>query len=126
WIGSNATIGGTPGTANSVLSNIPDITPPSILSYAVTSSNTILLTFSEAIDIITAENPNLYLFSPKINIQQVTFGTDKKSAVLTLAENIEAGISYELKIFGISDCEGNSMAEKTFTILLGETPGFND
>lgn len=126
WIGSSASIGGTPGTANSVLNNTPDITAPSILSYALTSTNTVLLNFSEAVDIITAENPNLYLFSPIINIQQITFGTDKKSVILTLAENIEAGISYELLIFGISDCEGNSMEEKSFPILLGETAFFND
>lgn len=126
WTGSNASIGGTPGAANSVLSNIPDTIPPSILSYAVTSSNTVLLNFSEAVDVITAENPNLYLFTPEIDIQQVVFSADKKSAILTLAENIEAGVSYELKIFGISDCEGNSMEEKTFPILLGETPYFND
>ncbi len=126
WIGSNASIGGTPGTANSVLNNTPDITAPSILSYAVTSTNTILLNFSEAIDLITAENPNLYLFSPVINIDQITFSADKKSAVLNLAENIEVGVSYELLIFGISDCEGNSMVEKTFTILLGEVANFND
>src|SRR5690606_1833493 len=31
-----------------------------------------------------------------------------------------------LKVFGINDCEGNSMEEKTLNILLGATAGFSD
>lgn len=126
WTGSNSSTGGTPGAANSVLNDVPDVTAPDIVSYSASTPGIITLTFSEGVDIVTAENPNLYEISPAVTVQQVTFSADRKVATLLLSENLQAGIQYQLKVFGINDCEGNSMPEKTLTILLGAVAGFND
>lgn len=126
WIGSSSSTGGTPGSANSVLNDVPDIIAPDIVSHSVSTPGVVTITFSEGVDIVTAENPNLYELSPTVSVVQVTFSSDRKVATLTLSENLQAGISYQLKVFGINDCEGNSMEEKTLNILLGATAGFND
>ncbi len=126
WVASNNASGGTPGTANSVLNNTPDVTAPSVLSHTLTAEDIVTITFSEAVDIITAENPNLYEFSPEVIVQSVTFDSDRKVARLNLDGRISAGVMYQLKIFGISDCEGNNMAETTLNIFLGESAAYND
>lgn len=126
WIGSNDSRGGTPGQANSVINNVPDRTAPSIIAHTLSSPSIITITFSEAVDIVTAENPNLYEISPNIPVESVTFNSDRNIAILQLAQPIQNGIAYEVKVFGISDCEGNSMEETTFILFLGEKAAYND
>ncbi|MCO5230791.1 MAG: lamin tail domain-containing protein [Chitinophagales bacterium] len=127
WIASTSDIGGTPGAANSVLNNLPDLTSPSVLSYTISATNEIRIIFSEPIDIVTAENPNLYLFSPSnLQVQSVSFNSGKDIISLLLSGDIIAGEPYNLRVFGINDCEGNIMTDTTLNIILGENAQFND
>ncbi len=126
WIASSSSNGGTPGTANSVLDNTPDTIPPLLFSYSVQDSKTILLSFSEPVDIITSENPNLYILSPNVEIQTVLIAPDAKNITLLLESEMQKGIEYTLRILGISDCEGNSTDEILIEIFLGDIAEFND
>ncbi|MFK7806727.1 MAG: lamin tail domain-containing protein [Saprospiraceae bacterium] len=49
WIASNASIGGTPGTENSVLNNVPDAQGPKLLGATPIGNNQVRLTFDEIV-----------------------------------------------------------------------------
>lgn len=126
WKASNSASGGTPGSVNSITEDVPDVTPPAIVSYTVVDDSQIRILFSEAVDVVLAENINLYIFSPAIEVVSVQFDSELKEATLVLSDAIQKGIEYELTVFGISDCEGNMIEETKLDIFLGEQAQFND
>ncbi|MCZ2393888.1 MAG: lamin tail domain-containing protein [Chitinophagales bacterium] len=127
WIAAVSDLGGTPGYANSVLENLPDLKSPEILSYSIFSPNEVKIVFTESVDIVTATNPLLYLFSPStLNVQSVSFNSNNDIATLLLSTDLVSGESYSLQIFGINDCEGNIMTDTILNVILGEAARYND
>ena len=126
WKASVSPLGGTPGAKNSVEDDTPDIDGPIVTGAEIEDSDKVKITFSEAVDLVTAVNPGLYNFFPTLPVSSVYFDTDRKTAHLILQSNIVKGQAYQLQIIGISDCEGNSMNDTLVTLLLGEKVKFNE
>ncbi len=107
WRASIATAGGTPGKENAVFDPSSDLLPPKLLAAVATSTKEIELIFDEAIDETAAENAS-YTFAPDLQIIDIQVIADDLNIVsLTIADDLEQKIIYEISVENITDCEGN-------------------
>jgi hypothetical protein len=119
---SEASIGGTPGAANSVLLIVPDNFGPNIQLVKALSADSVRIDFDETINgamvptaIITA--------SPAISISDKKYLPGYPNSIfLKLAEVLTPNAPYEVAVSEISDCSGNSIDQSTGTLILGLTP----
>ncbi|MEP6648146.1 MAG: lamin tail domain-containing protein, partial [Saprospiraceae bacterium] len=117
WVASANLKGGTPGLINSQWSTTPDLEGPSIVSLFTASTTTLVLRFDEAIESILMLNPNLYVFDPVLNVQQVEL-INSSSVRITLAQPLQQNIIYHLLPITSLDCLGNP-SEASDTIVFG-------
>lgn len=125
WSGSDDPTGGTPGLENSIFDDTPDTEAPVLEDYLVQSSTQIVLEFSEVMD----ENSlidGVYSWNQGISTLNVLPGPDLLSALITLSDPLQTGVSYQLTISGQTDCEGNLIQETSIEILIGEIPLFGE
>jgi len=126
WKVSKDLSGGTPGRENSVLDINPDHENPFINNITIIDSSSILITYSEPIN-INIINPNdLYQFEPFLNIFKIEEFPYYSDTHLLHTQEIDAGFIYKLFISGISDCSGNNISDTTVTLGIGKQPEFND
>lgn len=111
WAESENSLGGTPGTQNSVAKNNPDALLPNIARAALVNSTTLGITFTESLDSAFSTNVSFYSVNNGVgnpaNIQAVQY--DFKRILLQFAQPFQAGIIYTIKVNGIKDCIGNSI-----------------
>ncbi len=112
WRATQASIGGTPGAVNSVDGPFEDTVVPSVLFVRFDGPQTIVLTFSETMD-IGIEEVSRYL------IQE----TNQTPLIATLSENEEeifllfdtefaANAQYTLTLTDLFDCSGNTFSDQ--------------
>lgn len=122
--------GGTPGAVNAALSLTPDATQPSLLSAFPESATTVLLTFSEGLDKVNANNVAGYSFEPTLDLLSATqSNTDRRIVTLQLGTSLQAGQVYKLTVNQlITDCAGNSIPANSPEIRVGlpEIPAVGD
>lgn len=109
WIASEAIMGGTPGTQNSVFENKPDLTGPKLISAIPISAKLIRIKFDEKLQ---AAEPvaSAFSFTPTLTINTISFSdASLKSILLTLAEDIRPSIRYSLTAQNVFDCNGNEI-----------------
>jgi hypothetical protein len=120
WIASNWILGGTPGSVNSVYSNIPDTTAPLIELALALAPNFLELQFNEGMDSSSLENA-LLSFNPSLTIQNKYIqGSHPKAMTLQFNENLVGSQLYTFTLGPISDCWLNS-TERNGTFILPET-----
>lgn len=122
WTASNAALGGSPGTQNSVFSNAPDTQAPVLVSYQMVGPRSVQLTFSEPVSAIAPTaasfvHPDLFLF----NIQNRF--PNLENITLVFDQDLQVGTAYTLTIKDIDDCQLNKLAQVTITIGTGKEPG---
>lgn len=107
WIASEDTSGGTPGKQNSVFAEMVDNTGPKLISAFGISSDSVLLTFDEQIDLQDLIPANFSL-SDGLIIDEI-ISEDLKTIYLLLSESTEilGGQEYRLTVSNVSDCPGN-------------------
>lgn len=105
WRASNAAVGGTPGTHNSVFAVIPDIAPPTFTAVLVPSTTSLVLRFSEPMDAASIAT-GTYTITPSVAVQSAV-ATGADAATLLLAEELTIGQVYSISISGQRDCPGN-------------------
>lgn len=126
WIASEALLGGTPGLANSVNANKPDLTGPQLLSATVVSGSEIMLTFNEKLEKpVTIQS---FSIAPEAAIASVAFSsTALRQVKLSLAVNLQEKRLYTITVTSLRDCAGNSIQEthnkKTFALPELAEPG---
>ena len=127
WTASNATIGGTPGTQNSVYSTIPDVTAPELLSATVTGASSILLTFNESMD-STSLMTATYSLSPALTVASINpIAPNFIEVELTFTTPIDSTVGYTITVTGATDCPGNVIgAVNDAFFAIGATPQAND
>lgn len=103
WRASVNPAGGTPGKANSVYASNPDVTPPILLKADALNDTTVLLTFNERIDSLSAAQAS-YIISG-FSITGISIA--KKTVTLTLSAKLQIQILYTVLVGGLSDCSGN-------------------
>lgn len=101
---------------------VPDTTPPTVTSVTASNDKTILVTYSEAMD-IRATNKANYVIQDSTGAIVGTSGTINKvtgsdsSFNINLSSSLPGG-SYTVAITGVTDISGNTVipATKTFTV----------
>ncbi|MCS7003875.1 MAG: lamin tail domain-containing protein [Cytophagales bacterium] len=129
WTSSQDTRGGTPGSQNSVFSNAPDLTPPSVVRTQTNDTKTtITVFFSEPIDVSTIVTGNFVLRNEAnqvVPLASATASTDNPSAILTVSSPL-AQQTHSLTISSIRDCPQNTMPTTTVSISIGVAPNVYD
>jgi hypothetical protein len=119
WIASESTIGGTPGTQNSVFANKPDVTGPKLISAIPISATEITVRFSEKLDdqlpVVTD-----FTITPAIAFSQISFmDASLKIFQMTLSSSLQSGTTYTITAANIFDCNMNSIDPGFNSILFG-------
>ena len=112
WKAATDPRGGTPGEANSVLGENPDVTPPDLLWAGYESPDRISLFFSESMDPESLRDQNNYTISHETGAPQqvVMFPPLFNRVDLILNQQMEPGIVYEITVSElVTDCAGNSL-----------------
>jgi hypothetical protein len=107
WLASENPAGGTPGKANSVLANKPDLKAPELLKVSVENPFTVTLLFNEKLDSVTASisTPYTLIGHP---IRVATCLSPLFTQVrLTLTEPLLPKKLYTVTSSQLQDCSGN-------------------
>ncbi len=109
WKASTNLAGGTPGAMNSVDGTNPDQQAPALLRAAAVDSVTLLLTFSEPVDLVQGGTPGNYAISEGVNAPAaaVVVSPGFSQVQLSLSTPIVANKVYVVSVNNLSDCSGN-------------------
>lgn len=121
WIASIAGIGGTPGVQNSVYSDAPDNSPPSMVSFEILDSNTVQLNFSEPMNALFPDPASFVIPGLTIASIQNRFPSTE-SITLNFTGRMILGTKYTLTLKNMKDCGLNTMADSSFGIGIGKQP----
>lgn len=120
WIASINEIGGSPGTANSVLGMFADTQAPQISSVNITTNNLLEVTFTEALDLAAADDPTSYTIDNGIGNPSMIAAESELTMTLFLASDLQQSVLYTLTVSDIIDCEGNVLNGGTIQFALPE------
>jgi len=116
WGDSPASEGGTPGSPNLLAS---DNTPPSLTGLGFPDGETLILAFSETLDLETSQMPNNYVLSGEPEIQFITQPAPD-TVLLSLAPPMVDNTSYTLSATNIEDLFGNTIIPIDTTFMFFE------
>lgn len=109
WRASVAQQGGTPGAVNSVLDVSPDAIPPALVQVLPLAEDLLELVFSEGMNGASIGSASFTL-DPFLPLQQVTGMPPVNQRVqVVLAQPMEPGTVYRIRVEGITDCSGNAI-----------------
>ncbi|MBI1768611.1 MAG: lamin tail domain-containing protein [Bacteroidetes bacterium] len=95
-----------------------DTTPPTVVRADTTSSNSISVLFSEALDQPSAESISNYSVNNSMgNPLSALLQGDKKTVKLTFTRNFPNGIQNQLSVSNVKDLVGNIMMPSTLSFL---------
>ncbi len=106
WGASIHPSGGTPGIQNSIWTDMPDVTSPSVTSFAVNNNEEIVLSFDETLDTLFPITLSIEPAVVSLSGGYLTL-TEYQVDVLSLSENI----TYQLTVENGRDCWGNEINE---------------
>jgi len=111
WRASVDTRGGTPGIKNSVDGSNNDQTAPALLRAFAIDNSTVLLTFDESLDSVSAAAATNYQLSNGIGapVAAVCLAPLFNTVQLTLNNQLQAGTVYTVTATNVTDCSGNSI-----------------
>lgn len=123
WIASNATIGGTPGTQNSVFSNAIDTVGPSLARVLIQSPDTLVLEFDELLDSLSVLTANYTFSSGKTAAFIANVAPNYTRVIIGLSAPLTEGVLETFTVNGITDCAGNLIGSaNTLNFALPESP----
>jgi hypothetical protein len=127
WIASNATIGGTPGTQNSVFSNAIDTVGPSLARVLIQSPDTLVLEFDELLDSLSVLTANYTFSSGKTAAFIANVAPNYTRVIIGLSASLTEGVLETITVNGITDCAGNLIGSaNTLNFALPELPVAGD
>ncbi len=112
WRASIDPRGGTPGNKNSVDGTNTDQTPPALLKAFAIDNTTILLSFDEPLDSLSAATAANYQLSNGAGspLSAVCIAPLFNTVQLTLSNPLQVGTTYTITANNVTDCKGNSIA----------------
>lgn len=108
---------------------IVDTTPPELVSAEVLTANQVMLQFSEAVTVASAEVSSNYAFLPALTVQSaVLSSSDPKQVVITFTGSLVNGQQYVVQATGMADLSGNvsGLLTTQFSYLVAENPAPGD
>lgn len=117
WTASENTMGGTPGTINSVNASNPDVTAPFIQSAIINSSTEVFIAFNERLD---GNNLVSAIIEPAIGIASLSYSTDLRQLKIITSESLQSSKFYTLTLSNVYDCPGNALQENSVQLILPE------
>lgn len=127
WIASNAAIGGTPGTQNSVFSNLIDTVGPSLTRVLIQSADTLVLEFDELLDSLSVLTANYTFSSGNTAAFIANLAPNYTRVIIGLSTPLTEGVLETITVTGITDCPGNLIgAANTLSFALPESPEAGD
>lgn len=114
WTASEDLDGGTPGKVNSVNTNKPDVTPPTVLSVTAVSKDTLLIAFNEKL-----KDTGSISLAGKSRLRY-------RAIMHVLSESLQTRKLYTITIADVADCNGNRMEPATLSFALPESASPND
>jgi hypothetical protein len=121
WTSSINTLGGSPGTKNSVFDTLPDVINPTILAVNVVSISQIDVLFSEIMDSVSLANAS-YSFSGGMIVSGIAINSNLQSVTIMLSTVFDSSTVYTLTVNGGNDCSGNFLALNSIDFGIGKTP----
>lgn len=118
WKASDANIGGTPGTENSVFGAVIETNPPQLLRAFAPTAQDIIVQFDEILE-PSANLASSFSISPALMVNSVFLQTDRQTVRIILGEPLVENTVYELSVAaGVTDCVGNVSSQST-SVLVG-------
>jgi len=121
WRESQSSQGGTPGSINSVYDTSPDISVPEVINLAVTSNQTIVITFSESVDTTGFSVPDWSII-PFNSVAGAAWNSSLTEVTILTQQTLSAPNTYQITIGGLSDCSGNTMVNVDISFTMGFIP----
>ncbi|MFT5725449.1 MAG: hypothetical protein ACI9JN_002574 [Bacteroidia bacterium] len=122
WASTVSKNGGTPGTVNSIASDLVDDIPPGVASVHI-ELNQILLVFDESINYYEPQLGDVYMVERLI---RKVYKHDDYTLVVELENSLDTGTLYSLHLFNIVDCSGNRISDFILPIAIGSPLGKGD
>lgn len=119
--GLRDTVGNTTATTSTTVDYNPDLAAPTIVSAVALDAQTVLVTFSEAVDPASAEVTANYSISDGIGTPVMAdLQSDPTQVVLALAAPLTGPASYTLTVQNVADVAGNAIATEAATFFFGD------
>ena len=112
WSGANSvSVGGSPGSVNTIYSLSSDNSPPAISEISVVASNRIQVCFNEGMDSASICQINNYFINNGLAVTAV-YSLNTTNNCITLVTNldIDTNVNYLMSVINVSDCRGNVIA----------------
>ena len=130
WRASDDLLGGTPGAVNSVLALAPDISGPGIvIAFPNSSGTSLVVTFSEGLEAMSAEDVSNYVISSGIQVVSALYDPAFPDQVnLGLEPALDPEVIYSLQVkTTLTDCVGNGVGmDDTFQFGIPGVPEVGD
>jgi hypothetical protein len=129
WRASVDARGGTPGIKNSVDGNNNNQSTPALIRAFAIDNSTVLLTFDESLDSLSAAIAANYQLSNGIGIAAaaVCLAPLFNTVQLTVSNQLQTGTVYTVTAANVKDCSGNSIGAFNHTKLgLSSAAAVND
>ncbi|MEN8249554.1 MAG: lamin tail domain-containing protein, partial [Bacteroidota bacterium] len=115
WTASTNSRGGTPGSVNSVRTELSDDTPPTISEAFVLNSDSIIVQFSET---LSEQLPQVVLEGGSVlSIDYTNWNFDE---ILVVVEPLAPRVIYNIVANTIVDCAGNINDQDSWQVVLPE------
>lgn len=117
WTGSENTIGGSPGTLNSVNGDNPDLQGPEILTAISIDQSTIQIDFNERLNSSSIELDN-FNTDHGLSFIALSIHENEKSVTLTTDVDLAENTVYQISTNNITDCSGNLVNSSNNSVEL--------
>ena len=124
WKATLSTQGGTPANQNSVFSNLPDTTAPTLQTLTVNNPNLITITYNEPMNVASLVVAN-FSASNGLTFSSLNVLSNTKIE-LNLSSPLLLGTIYVLTQANIRDCSNNLLTLNTQSFGIGSTPQANE
>ena len=107
WNSSIASIGGTPGTINSINNSVADSTAPFVINYTFDSTKKITLNFNEGMDSLSLINASISINPSLTILQKSVSGHFPTQLSIEFSDTILGSKEYTISLKSVSDCSFN-------------------
>ncbi len=107
WVVSGSWRGGTPGSENSLRTEVPDYVSPQIKNIGLPDSLTVLLTFDEPVLLNPGGEHRFRVDTVAYEAESGPLPAARAVIELRLNEPLEGDVVYVLEVSGVGDCAGN-------------------